>query len=336
MNEYIAENNRIAFVHYTHEDDCDMFACWQDRDTQKGYNYAFDGSLVNLSSIDITAFPFWVVVVDKDNGAKIGVLRLSSGAEQDLAIWIYPNYRGMGYGTEAFSLAVDYIFRNMNLRKIYAGCYCDNKASLRTLEKVGFVRYPAGDQQEENCFTGEPTTQLSFVKTNAVNTKDLILRQGAADDWRDLYRNLWSHEEVFQYMFKNPCPSEEHAAARTGAYAVMHEEVKTEFFAIEKASRQAIGIAGIKELKPGKWTVTDIALGPHFQGKGYGKQIVTALLNLAYELGATEVAYDCFTQNAASKQLALSCGFTYSHSEEAELMKNGEKVILDYYIHKRK
>ena len=44
-----------------------------------------------------------------------------------------------------------------------------------------------------------------------IETKDLILRQGSADDWRDLYRNLWSHAEVFRYMFKNPCPSEEHA-----------------------------------------------------------------------------------------------------------------------------
>lgn len=168
-----------------------------------------------------------------------------------------------------------------------------------------------------------------------METKDLILRQGSADDWRDLYRNLWSREEVFRYMFKNPCPNEEHAAARTAAYAVMHEEVKTEFFVFEKASGQAIGIAGIKELKPRKWTVTDVAIGPDFQGKGYGKQIVNALMNLAFESDATEVAYDCFTQNIASKHLALSCGFAYSHSEEAELMKNGEKVILDYYsIHK--
>ena len=168
-----------------------------------------------------------------------------------------------------------------------------------------------------------------------LETKDLILRQGYADDWQDLYRNLWSQEEVFRYMFKNPCPGEEHAMARTGAYAVMHEEVKTEFFVCEKVSGQAIGIAGIKELKPGKWTVTDIAIGPDFQGKGYGKQIVTALLKLAFELGATEVAYDCFIQNTASKHLVLSCGFTYSYSEEAELMKNGEKVVLDYYIVRR-
>lgn len=81
-------------------------------------------------------------------------------------------------------------------------------------------------------------------------------------------------------------------------------------------------------------TVTDIAIGPDFHGKGYGKQIVTALLNLAFEHGATQVAYDCFAQNTVSKRLALSCGFAYTHSEEAEQMKNGEKVILDYYLHK--
>lgn len=165
MIEYIAENNRIAFVQYTHEDDTDMLACWQDHDTQKGYNYAFDGSLDNLSSIDIAVYPFWVAVMDKASGAKIGVLRLSSEEEPDLAIWIYPQYRRKGYGTEAFSLAADYIFRRMNLRKIYAGCYCDNKKSLRMLEKVGFIRYPAGDREEVNCFTGEPITQLSFVLT---------------------------------------------------------------------------------------------------------------------------------------------------------------------------
>lgn len=32
-----------------------------------------------------------------------------------------------------------------------------------------------------------------------VETKDLILRQSSADDWQDVYRNLWSHEEVFRY-----------------------------------------------------------------------------------------------------------------------------------------
>lgn len=169
-----------------------------------------------------------------------------------------------------------------------------------------------------------------------IETKDLFLREGTPDDWKDLYRNLWSREDVFRYMFNKPSPDEKAGRKRTNLYARMHKEVKTEFFVCEKASGQAIGIAGIKELKPGEWTITDIAIGPDFHGKGYGKQIITALLNLAFELGATEVAYDCFSQNEASKRLALSCGFTYTNSEEAELTKNGEKVILDYYsIHKK-
>lgn len=164
-----------------------------------------------------------------------------------------------------------------------------------------------------------------------LETRDLILKQGSANDWRSLYYNLWRHEEVFRYMFNKPCVSEEDGEKRTVAYVRMHEDVKTEFFVYEKASSQAIGIAGIKELSPGCFTITDIAIGPAFQGKGYGKQILKALLSLAAEKQAVEVMYDCFKQNVVSKQLALSCGFTFSHSAEAELLKNGEEVILEYY-----
>lgn len=182
---------------------------------------------------------------------------------------------------------------------------------------------------------GKNTTNWCWRNDLMIETIDLILRQGAADDWQDLHRNLWSREEVFRYMFNKPSSDEEAGRKRTALYAEMHKEVMTEFFVCEKASEQVIGIAGIKELKPGIWTITDIAIGPDFHGKGYGKQIVYALLNLAFEQGATEIAYDCFTQNKVSKRLALSCGFTYTHSEEAEFTKNGEKVILDYYKTKR-
>lgn len=167
-----------------------------------------------------------------------------------------------------------------------------------------------------------------------IETKDLILRQGSADDWQDLYRNLWSREEVFRYLFSKPSSGEEAAKKKTAAYADMQKEVKTEFFVCEKASGQTIGIAGIKELKPGYWTITDIAIGTDFHGKGYGKQIVNALLKLAFEeYGAVGAVYNCFNQNTVSKQLALFCGFAFSHSEEAELLKNGEKVILDYFLY---
>lgn len=165
-----------------------------------------------------------------------------------------------------------------------------------------------------------------------IETKDLILSSGAAEDWRDLHKNLWGREEVFRYLFSRPCATEEAARKKTAAYAQMHREVETEFFVYEKTTSQAIGIAGIKELAPGQWTVTDIAIGPDFQGRGYGGQILRALVDLAFgERSAETVVYGCFAENGASKRLAESCGFVWTHAAEGELPKDGAAVIMDHY-----
>ena len=169
-----------------------------------------------------------------------------------------------------------------------------------------------------------------------LETKSLILKQGSIEDWESLYENLWRHDDVFCYMFNKASATQEAGKKRTALYVEMQKEVKTEFFVYEKASQQAIGIAGMKETAASIFTITDIAIGPHYSGKGYGTQILKALLKYAFEeLNAKEVHYDCFQQNEASRNLALSCGFQYLHSEEAELQKNGAKVILDYFVRKR-
>lgn len=167
-------------------------------------------------------------------------------------------------------------------------------------------------------------------------TADLILRPGQSSDWEALYRNLWSQESVFRYLFSRPSPSPEAARKKTEAYAQMHTDVPTEFFVIEKTSMQPIGIAGVKRLSSNIFTVTDIAIGPNFSGHGYGKQILSALTDLAFsELNAEELHYSCFAENEISKKLALSCRFTYSYSQEADLPKNGQTVILDHYIRRK-
>lgn len=165
-----------------------------------------------------------------------------------------------------------------------------------------------------------------------LETADLILRAGTPEDGPALYANLWRHASVFRYMFSRPSPDEAAGIQRTAAYAGMHREVPTEFFVCEKASGQPIGIAGVKELAPGRWTITDVAIGPAFHGRGYGRQIVRALVDLAFASGAQEVAYDCFCANEVSKRLALSCSFRYDHAVPAELSKDGQPVTLDCYL----
>ena len=165
-----------------------------------------------------------------------------------------------------------------------------------------------------------------------IETADLLLRPGTPEDGPALYANLWQHAPVFQYLFSRPSPDEAVGIQRTAAYAGMHQEVPTEFFVCEKAIGQPIGIAGVKPLSPGHWTITDVAIGPAFQRRGYGEQAVRALVALAFSQDAEEVAYNCFTANEVSKRLALRCGFAYDRTEHAELPKSGRPVTLAHYV----
>ena len=162
--KYIAETDELGLLQYTHDDDFDMHCCWQDIDTQKGYNGAYYQTLEEYSqSINIGQFKFWVTVTDKSTGCKVGSLRLGSDEEHpDLAIWIYPEYRNKGYGVKSFRLSLEYIFKNFNLDEIWAGCFTDNKYSMAILTKLGFEHCPEYDEVEPHFITGEDTTMFEF------------------------------------------------------------------------------------------------------------------------------------------------------------------------------
>jgi [ribosomal protein S5]-alanine N-acetyltransferase len=48
------------------------------------------------------------------------------------------NHTGKGYATDAIMLVSKFAFDHLNLRKLCAGCYFPNKASLRAFQKAGF------------------------------------------------------------------------------------------------------------------------------------------------------------------------------------------------------
>ena len=49
-------------------------------------------------------------------------------------------YRGKGYGTEALILLIKYGFLTLGMNRIYSGAIISNEASLKSNEKVGFVK----------------------------------------------------------------------------------------------------------------------------------------------------------------------------------------------------
>lgn len=48
------------------------------------------------------------------------------------------NYKGLGYGTEAVELAIDYVFNSLKLKKIYADTMGSNFKMQRIFDRFGF------------------------------------------------------------------------------------------------------------------------------------------------------------------------------------------------------
>lgn len=164
-----------------------------------------------------------------------------------------------------------------------------------------------------------------------LETKDLIIKQAEQKDWKDIYHNLWRHAESAKYMLWNVTTSEEEAQARMERTIAFEKEHPYCWFVYEKSSGQAIGFAGMEEIQPGIYEDMGVALGPDFVGKGYGKQILNAMVDYAKnELGAKKMILSARSQNIASKKLQEACGFIYSHSEDRKDPRTGEDYVLEF------
>ena len=86
---------------------------------------------------------FFAIVL-KDNNTHIGNIKIGSinwihrFSETGLIIGEKKCW-GKGYATEAIKLACEYAFRQVDLHKLLAGCYINNKGSIRAFEKAGFT-----------------------------------------------------------------------------------------------------------------------------------------------------------------------------------------------------
>ena len=87
----------------------------------------------------------------------VGVVSLApEHFEPDLGIWIFKKYRNKGFGSEAYKLAIHYLFENTDIEYIIAGVYDFNTSSIRILEGAGMKRINKKTKEEKDVF-GEGT-----------------------------------------------------------------------------------------------------------------------------------------------------------------------------------
>ena len=89
-----------------------------------------DGTVIGTVSLD---------VVD-----GLGQPGMPLRTEAHLGYTFDPTYGGHGYATEAVLAMVAHAFDRLGVRRITAGCFADNLASVRLLEKVGMRREQHG------------------------------------------------------------------------------------------------------------------------------------------------------------------------------------------------
>lgn len=168
-----------------------------------------------------------------------------------------------------------------------------------------------------------------------METRDIILGKAKYDDWESMYRNVWSRPEAAKNMAWKVTTDENDARERIQR-TITWQENHDAWLIYEKNSGQAVGFAGVEEIRPHIYQDAGIALGPEYVGKGYGKQILKLLLEYCISLGGLEFYYSTRTGNSASQALALSCGFVYQCSEQKTDMRNGKTYGLDIYRYTKK
>lgn len=162
-NIYIADEV-IALAEYIPEDDPALYACWCDPDTVRGYNTRQIKTYAEFCARERKGWSG--IILRRSDETPMGcVMIFPEIVQPDLAIMIYPEHRGKGYGTRAFALGAQYCAETFGLDRIYAGCYEDNLVSLKMLERCGFVLDPEPvGGLEKHYLTGEDIVQLEFIK----------------------------------------------------------------------------------------------------------------------------------------------------------------------------
>ncbi len=164
-----------------------------------------------------------------------------------------------------------------------------------------------------------------------METERLILRKAVFEDWRDLYENVWRHPETAKYMFWLPAQSEEEAQDRARRRVLFEARLPGNWVVVEKASGRVIGFCGVEEKEPGVYMDRGVALGPAFTGKGYGKEMVGALIAYVRGQGGRVFQYNCRVDNAASNALARSCGFRHVGQVDLYFEKEGRCCAENCY-----
>ena len=167
--------------------------------------------------------------------------------------------------------------------------------------------------------------------TDRIETERLILRKAEERDLMPIWERVWRDEKLAATMLWAPTPTLGEARARL-ARTMAYQAGNYAYFVCLGETDEPIGFGGMREVEPGVWDETGLCIARDWQGRGYGKELLRALVGLAFgELGGRRFLYSCFHGNVASEALCRGCGFVYTHSDRAVRERDGYEYLCDHF-----
>lgn len=177
-----------------------------------------------------------------------------------------------------------------------------------------------------------PITSERTPLIRRVETPSLILRKARDADLPIIYSRVWQDDTLAEMMLWQPTKTNEEAKERMERTKQLQSR-NNAWFVCLKETDEPIGFAGLKETEPGVFEETGICVCREYQRRGFGKELVQALVGLAFRcLGGKRFVYGCFRENTASAALCKSVGFTYDHSETHIRNWDRKEYVCDLYV----
>lgn len=286
---------------------------------------------IEVRQCDETRFTF--AIRERATGDVIGEIAAAGtdGGTPRLGYHIRPESWGRGYASEAVGAALDHAFGALGWSQIEADSFDDNTASVRILERAGFIRIGAstcGSPAREDDMTSSifRLTRVHWA-VPVLKTARLTLRPFKVEDAPRMHE-LMNDFEVSRMLSPVPYP---YTRALAEAW-VRGEEWKPDdiHFALDDGSG-AVGGASLSRAEEG-FMQTGFWLGQAFWGRGLMSEAVAAMIGWAFaEREETRLVSYAFVDNAASRRVHRKMGFTEAGTVRQHSAARGEEVDTIHY-----
>ena len=123
-----------------------------------------------MSRYDSADGPFVYPIITNDGGKNIGYVQLCQidDGSWEIGYHIAKQFTGHGYATEAVKAFLPAMAKKLNIKEVHGICLAENTASVRVLEKCGFVHL----FQSSGNYLGKEAEIIKFL-WNSRNSDDL-------------------------------------------------------------------------------------------------------------------------------------------------------------------